>query len=131
VIGLDTNVLVRYLVKDDPAHFERARRLLQEECTADTPGVINSIVLCELFWVLSRAYRYPRERIAAVLAMLLAAEEIVVEHATTAAQALAFYRASNVDFADALIGLRSRDLGCTATMTFDKAATELTAFQAL
>ena len=131
MIGLDTNVLVRYIVADHPGQHEQARRLLEEECSADSPGFVNAVVLCELVWVLTRGYRYPRDRVAAALSLLLAADEILVEDASVASQALALYQAGEADFPDALIGLRNRAVGCGATATFDKGLAALPQFRVL
>ena len=131
MIGLDADVLVRYLVADDAAQHERARRLLEDECSVESPGLVNAVVLCELVWVLSRAYSYKRDRIAAALSLLLAADEILVEDASEANQALAIYQSGEADFADALIGLRNRALGCVATATFDKELESSSLFRSL
>ena len=67
MIGLDTNVLVRFLVQDDPAQSALAAQLVEGRCHPDSPGLINRIVLCELVWVLESCYRYSRFQIVDVL----------------------------------------------------------------
>ncbi|MEJ0072248.1 MAG: type II toxin-antitoxin system VapC family toxin [Pseudomonadota bacterium] len=128
MIGLDTNILIRYFVQDDPAQAKQATDLIEHRCTAEEPGLINLIVLCEVVWVLSTAYRYSRAAIGAVIGDLLHAAEIVVEADGAVAAALRLYQNRRIDFADALIGIRNRHLGCTVTMTFDREAATIAEF---
>ena len=130
MIGLDTNVLVRYVTRDDRAQAARADRLM-DGLSADNPAFVNRIVLCELAWVLGRAYRYDRPDIAAVIETILATEALVVEDSDKALAALAGYRDGEVDFADSLIGLTNLAAGCSATATFDQVAAGLESFRAL
>jgi predicted nucleic-acid-binding protein len=131
VIGLDSNVLIRYITRDDAAQAERARRLLQEECSAENPGFVSSAAVCELVWVLARVYRYDREPILVVVERLLALSEIEFEDRHLVEQSLLVCRTSRADFADMLIGLKNRYLGCATTATFDKTAAKLPHFRAL
>ena len=119
--GLDTNVLVRLLTGDDPEHQATALAAMHEYCTAEAPGWINRIVAVELVWVLSRAYGYSREQIAATLDRLLLTAEIAFEDRDEVRTALAAYRDGG-DFADALLGERNAADGCATTITFDRAA---------
>lgn len=129
MIGLDTNVLVRYVVQDDPAQAAAATRLVEGRCTEDDPGVVPLVVLCELAWVLERGYRYRRGPIAAVLRKLLAARELRVERSELAWQALNGFEAGKADFADHVIGLAAREEGAEATWTFDRNAAQLSLFR--
>ncbi len=122
MIALDTNVLVRYIVQDDPAQAAAATRLVETRCTTETPGLVTTIVLCELAWVLGRGYRYSRAQLAAVLRTLLAAEEIEVEAPELTWRALRAFEAEGCDFADALIGTANRERGAESTFTFDRVA---------
>lgn len=117
--GLDTNVLVRYITRDDPGQERAAARLLDAARARSEPTFVNVIVLCELVWVLGRAYQYSRAEVAAVIAQLLTTEQIVVEDADLAWLALSDFKASKADFADCLIGRRNLRLGCDETATFD------------
>ena len=128
MIGLDTNVLVRYLVEDDAAQASKAAQLIETRCTEDTPGFVNRVVLCELVWVLESAYDYPRATVAATLESLLRAAELEVDAADAAWPALAAYRGGGVDFSDAFIGRLNRNTGCDGTATFDKGAARLDDF---
>jgi predicted nucleic-acid-binding protein len=131
VIGIDTNVLVRYLTDDEPEMVDRAERLLERECSPDEPGFVNVVVLCEVVWVLRRRYRIARDQIAAAVEALLRAPLIAVEHGELAELALEDYRAGRADFTDALIGLINRRAGCEATATFDRKAAQLDSFRLL
>jgi predicted nucleic-acid-binding protein len=131
MIGLDTNVLVRHLVGDDPVQTPRARALLAARCTVDDPCYVNRIVLCELVWVLARGYRYDRRTIAGALEQLLNAAELQIEDREAAVDALAAYRDGQADFADCLMGLLNRAVGCDCTMTFDRDAAALPEFAAV
>ena len=122
MIGLDTNVLVRYLVQDDAAQAAAATALIEAECTAHDPGWIDHIVLCEIVWVLESAYGYERRLIAAVIGQILATSEFSVELPEQVRAALAHFQRGVADFADHLIGRRNRDRGCEFTFTFDRKA---------
>ena len=128
MIGLDTNILVRYLVEDDAVQASKAARLIETRCTEDTPGVVNRVVLCELVWVLESAYDYPRATIAATLENLLRTAELKVDAADAAWPALTAYRGGGVDFSDAFVGRLNRNAGCDGTATFDKGAAKLDDF---
>lgn len=67
MIGLDTNVLVRYIVQDDPEQAEAAERLIESRCTTQSPGFVAIPVLVELVWVVAAAYRYERPVVASVI----------------------------------------------------------------
>ena len=120
MIGLDTNVLVRHIVQDSEEQARAATRLIESSCTADDPGVISLVVLCELVWVLDRGYEYGRETIAGVLRRLLSVEDLRVERSELAWQALGLYEKGKADFSDYLIGFSHRDLGAKVTCTFGR-----------
>ena len=128
MIGLDTNILVRYLVEDDAVQAAKAARLIETRCTEDAPGFVNRVVLCELVWVLESAYDYPRATIAATLENLLRTAELKVDAADAAWPALTAYRGGGVDFSDAFVGRLNRNAGCDGTATFDKGAARLDDF---
>lgn len=120
MIGLDTNILVRYLTQDHPEQSERAGRLIETRCTRRARGWIALVVLCELVWVLRGAYRYDKVLIVAVLDQILATAELEVEDEDIATRALSYYRAGSADFADYLIACGNRMAGCDVTYSFDK-----------
>jgi predicted nucleic-acid-binding protein len=131
MIGLDSNVLLRLLLEDDPEQLRRARDLVLARCSADHPGFVNAVVLCETLWVLQRAYRVERARVAGMLQALLDSEDLVIEHAGDVRVALDDYRAGKLDLADVLIGAINRHRGCSGTATFDRKASDLQGFFAV
>ncbi|HEY4115198.1 MAG TPA: type II toxin-antitoxin system VapC family toxin [Rhizomicrobium sp.] len=122
MIGIDTNVLVRHLVQDDETQADLADAFLQRNCTADDPGFVNGIVLCELVWTLERTYGYARADIARMLDNLFITRELHIENRGLAVSALDRFKRSNIEFSDALICEGNIAAGCTATATFDRKA---------
>lgn len=122
MIGLDTNVLVRYFVRDNAAQHRRASRLIEQECRTDSPGRIGLVTLCELVWVLSAGYGYDRKEIARLLQGILTASDLEVEQPSLVWEAWRLYQTGKIDFADYLIGLGHRKAGVTATYSFDRKA---------
>lgn len=122
MIGLDTNVLVRFLTQDNAAQAAIANALIQG-LTPAQPGFVSAVVLAEITWVLSRAYKAPREDVARAVEGLLRAAELRVENASAAFRALAAFRASTAgEFADALIAQTAALAGAKESVTFDRAA---------
>ena len=121
MIGVDTNVLVRFLVQDDAGQGALARDLLVT-CTEEDPAFVSREAVVELVWVLESAYRFPRGKVSDALDGLLSAEEIVVDAAESMALALERYRNEGADFADQMIALAGQGVGCRATYTFDRRA---------
>lgn len=119
--GLDTNVLVRYVVQDDPAQSAVATRLI-ENFTAADPGFVSMFVVVEMIWVLQSSYKAGRPEIARVLETLLRSRELVVERAELVWQALRIFTRSEGDFADCLIQRCGQAAGCDETVTFDQRA---------
>jgi len=122
VIGIDTNVLVRYIAQDDAAQSARATRLLEQECSPANPGFVGLIVLLELVWVSESCYDASRAEIAEMLRRILGIRQLVVQEAEIAWKALRLFESSKADFADCLIERIASAVGCTAVMTFDKSA---------
>ncbi len=120
MIGLDTNVLVRYLTQDEPEQAERATRLVLSQCTREDPGRISLVVLCELVWVLRGAYGYSKALVVETLEQILATRELQVESANIAASALFAYKKGPADFADYAIVFSNRAAGCDLTCSFDR-----------
>jgi predicted nucleic-acid-binding protein len=129
LIGLDTNVLIRYIVRDDHRQAEAATRLIESKCTAEDPGIISPIVLCELVWVLSRGYGYQRPVVAKVVRRLLSVKEIRVTGAESAWRAIRLFDQGKVDFADYMIGLSNQGEKTETTYTFDRTAAESELFK--
>jgi len=122
VIGLDTNVVVRYLAQDDDVQSAVATRFLAK-LTKDQPGFISAVVLAEISWVLSRRYRLGRNDIARTIRDLLETAELVIENSEVAYRALGVYLTSaSVEFADVLIAETAALAGASETVTFDRNA---------
>ncbi len=121
MIGLDTNVLVRYVMQDDPRQSPRANRLI-ESLSTDEPGYVTLVAVVELVWVLAGSYGLTRAQVATVLETLLRSKELVVDRAELVTQALKRFGSGGADFADTLIERIAATAGCSATMTFDAGA---------
>lgn len=122
MIGLDTNVLLRYIVRDDAAQAKAASRLIEERCSKERPGHVSHVVLAELAWVLGRGYGYAKAEVVKVLSAILSTAELKVQEAAIAWAALRAFQAGQADFADYLIGAANESCGCETTCTFDKRA---------
>ena len=122
MIGLDTNVLARYIVQDDPGQARAATRLIEGRCTAQFPGYVSVPVLMELVWVLTAAYRYEKTVVASVIRQVLRTTEFLVEDREAAWVALREFESGGADFADYLIVHRNHARGCVQTWTFDRRA---------
>jgi len=121
VIGVDTNVLVRYIVQDDLRQARLATRFMNS-LTRSEPGFVSAITLTETSWVLARRYQASGEDIAKAVELLLAADVLIVEHAESVHRALDACRRHGAGFADAFVAAIGRDAGCAETVTFDKNA---------
>ena len=121
MIALDTNVLVRFLVRDDEAQASAANMLLTS-LTAEEPGFVCREVVVELVWVLERAYGFPRDQIADVLEQLVSTEVLVIEAADDVAQAAFRYRAGGAGFSDLMILAAAERAQALPMYTFDQKA---------
>jgi predicted nucleic-acid-binding protein len=121
MIGLDTNVLVRYFIQDDPEQTRRTTRLI-DSLTPSEPGWIGLAIFMELDWVLSNVLKVKKDRVVEIFDLLLASQELVVENAETVRKALQLYRFRNTDFSDCLIAASAKAAGCSRTVTFDRIA---------
>lgn len=121
MIGLDTNVLVRYIMQDDAKQSPKAAKLI-ESLTVDEPGFVSIVSVVELVWVLSSAYGLSRGQIEQALEALLRTKEFVIDRADHLLKALRVFKATSADFADCLIERSAAGAGCVRTMTFDVGA---------
>ena len=131
MIALDTNVLVRYLVQDDPVQAKLATKFIESNCADDEPCFIGQIVLCELAWVLESNYQQNRNKIANVIEELLQVGQLEVQQPEVVWRALSDYKNSNADFPDHLLARVNQSAGCDCTITFDKKASKQPIFRLL
>ncbi len=122
VIGLDTNVLVRYIAQDDPRQAAKAVHLIEEKYHESRPGFIAAIALAELVWVLEGCYGTAKTEIIAILQRILRTKQFVVQDAETIWKAVRLFETSQADFADCLFERFSAAHDCEYTATFDKGA---------
>jgi predicted nucleic-acid-binding protein len=121
MIGLDTNVLVRYLTLDDARQTALAVDIF-DSLSADSPGFVSQVVIIELVWVLESSYGFRKDRIIETLDALLRSQELAIERAAAVRQALRRFAASRTDFADCLIERCCQEAECKYTVTFDRKA---------
>ncbi len=131
MIGIDTNVLVRYIVQDDRKQARAATVFLESSCTSEQPGRVCLVVLCELVWVLSRSYRYERDTVNQVLEKLLTAAELEVEQSALVWRALRDYRSGSAEFADYLLAHINASDAVEYTITLDHKAARHDLFRLL
>lgn len=132
MLGIDTNVLVRYLVRDDEAQFEKANRLIKRGVAADEPVFVSLPVLFETEWVLRSRYSLDKSVIVEAISSLLDTTEMVFEDEPAIEESLKACREErSASFADCLIGAHNRRVGCRATATFDVRAARVPGFIAL
>ena len=121
MIGLDTNVLVRYIMQDDPKQSAKATALI-EQLSPDNPGFITLVSVVELYWVLTSSYGLTAQQVKQALVVLLRAKQIIVDRADQVLRALRVFDDGKADFADCLIERTAAAAGCEQTMTFDVGA---------
>ena len=124
MIGVDTNVLVRFLVHDDKVQAARADRFFADRSIAD-PAFVSLIVIVETTWVLARRYGFGFDAIAKAVRALLTTDEVVVQSPDVVRRAIQDAQGAAVDFADAVIARLGVDADCDGTVTFDRRATAL------
>ena len=131
MVGIDTNVLVRYLTQDDPKQSAIATRFIEEGLSAENPGFVSTVTLCEIAWVLATSYGADRKGIRRTIENLLATRQLVVERAELVWKALRASEGAPAEFSDALIGELAAAHGCGKTVTFDRSAARLPVFELL
>lgn len=125
MIGIDTNILVRFLTRDDESQYQKARHLIQSQLDTGDAIFISLLVMMETEWVLRSRYGLVKPRIIEVLTGLLESREIIFEDEPSLEEALFTWRESSADFADSLIFSHGRRLGCHKIYSFDVKAAKL------
>jgi predicted nucleic-acid-binding protein len=128
MIGLDTNVLVRYLAQDDPVQSRKAAEIIERGLTEQNPGFISVVAMVETVWVLDRAYHLATHKIAAAVERMLQADTFVVENEQQVFTAMIALKKGH-SFADAIIAALGAKAGCSFTLTFDQKALRLPGFK--
>jgi predicted nucleic-acid-binding protein len=129
VIGLDTNVVVRYLTQDDPQQSKRATQIFEHQLTVAEPGFLSVVTMVETAWVLARAYGFIGQEIAAAVEILLQTDVLVIENEQEVFTAMIALKERRGDFADAMIAGLGAKAGCEHTVTFDHKALRLSGFE--
>lgn len=124
MIGIDTNVLVRYIAQDDATQSRRATSFIEKECNEAAPGFVGLVVLVEVVWVSESRYGATREEVAGIVRRILSIKQLVVQDAETAWKALRLFESSKADFADCLVARSAFAAGCKSVVTFDKQASK-------
>ena len=129
MIGLDTNVVVRYLAQDDPVQSPKATEVIERRLTEEDPGFISVVAMAEMAWVLERSYGLVDQEIAAAIERMLQADVLVVENEQAVFTAMVALRERRGSFADALIRALDAKAGCSRTLTFDQKALRIAGFE--
>lgn len=129
MIGLDTNILVRYLVQDDPIQSAKAAEIIERRLTEENPGFVSTVAMVEIVWVLDRAYGLGSDEIAAAIERMLQIDVLVVENEQEIFTAMIALKRGRASFADAIILALGARAGCSYTLTFDRKASRLSGFR--
>ena len=125
MIGLDTNISIRYLTQDDLKQSKIVANIFETQISYQSPGFISLIVLIETIWVLKSIYQQNKEELCLLIAHLLTTKQLLVEKSDLAYKALKLWEKGNGDYSDALIIVINQQQGCIKTLTFDKKAKSL------
>ena len=129
MIGLDTNVIVRYLAQDHPVKSPKATELIERRLRAEDPGFVSIVAIAETAWVLERIYGLRPEELAAAIERILQVDFLVVENEQEVFAAMIALQEGIGSFADALIGALGAKIGCSHTVTFDQQALRIPTFR--
>ena len=129
MIGLDTNIIVRYLSQDDPDQSPKATNLIERRLRADNPGFVSIVAMVETAWVLERIYGLRAEELAVAIERMLQVDVLVIESEQEVFAAMTTLQQGLGSFADALIGALGARAGCSHTMTFDQQALRIPTFR--
>jgi predicted nucleic-acid-binding protein len=129
MIGLDTNLLVRYIAQDDAVQSAAATQIIEDRLTVEDPGYISIVTMAETVWVLDRSYGVPAIEIAATVERILQTDVLFVQNEQEVFTAVVALKKGAGSFSDALIGALGTRAGCAVTLTFDKKAARLKGFQ--
>ena len=129
MVGLDTNILIRYLTQDDPIQSAKATEIMERRLTEQNPGFVSVVAMAEIVWVLDRAYGLPDREIVAAIERMLQADVLLVESEQEVFTAMTLLKQGRGSFADALIANLGTRAGCLHTLSFDEKALRLPGFR--
>ncbi len=129
MIGLDSNILVRYLTQDDPIQSAKATEVIERRLTEENPGFISIVAMVETVWVLDRAYDLSAQEIAAAVERMLQTAVLLVENEQEIFTAMIALKKGKGSFANAVIAALGSRAGCSYTLTFDRKALRLSGFE--
>ena len=129
--GLDTNILLRYLLQVDPKQARRANQIIDRQLSEQNPGFVNLATILEIVWVLRSLLKRSPSEIATHLEHLLAADSLEVQNEQQVFEAAFALKRGTGEFEDALIGALNAWAGCSHTWTFDRKTARLPYFQVM
>jgi len=129
VIGLDTNVVVRYLAQDDPVQSRQATEIFERRLTTENPGFVSMVAMVETVWVLERTYGLSKQEIAAAVERMLQIDVLVIENEQQVFSAMIALKEGRGSFSDAIIAALGARAGCSHTLTFDRGTSRMAGFK--
>jgi predicted nucleic-acid-binding protein len=129
MIGLDSNILIRYVTQDDPIQSAKATEIIERRLTEENPGFVSVVAMVETVWVLDRAYGLSTQEIATAVERMLQTAVLVVEDEQEIFTAMIALKEGKGSFADAVIAALGSRAGCSCTLTFDRKALRLSGFE--
>jgi predicted nucleic-acid-binding protein len=131
LIGIDTNILVRYITQDDKIQSEIATKFIENYCSNGNKIFINHLVICELVWVLKKCYKLSKPKTINIIQHILQISQFSIENPQIIWQTLTDYKKGSADFADYVVGRTNIYNNCEETITFDKKASKSKGFSLL
>ncbi len=128
LVGLDTNVLLRILIKDDASQLQKITDFFDKE-TSCTKLIVNSVIICEAIWVLESGYKYSKSQISSIIATVLHMEQFYILDRYSVEQSLSLYLESDLDFSDAIIAFINLERNADFNITFDKKAAKTSVYR--
>lgn len=129
MIGLDANIIVRYLAQDDPIQSAQATEIFERQLTTQNPGFVSIVAMVETVWVLERGYGLPKDEIAAAVERMLQTDVLVVEYEQQVFTAMIALKEGRGSFSDGIIAALGAKAGCSYTLSFDQRALRMPGFQ--
>jgi len=129
MIGLDTNIIVRYLTQDDPIQSRKATEIIERRLSQENPGFVSIVAMVETVWVLERAYSVAAHEIAAAVERMLQIDVLIVENEQEVFTAMVALKEGRGSFSDAIIAALGARARCSCTLTFDQKALRLPGFE--